>query len=71
MKKNLWSTNQIQFPRLIAELDSAGLLDKDTRKRVADKMEVSVGDVADLIDRAGQQWDRIVHSPLGRKHHVV
>ena len=54
-----WENNELQFMRLIAELETTGVFTADAVAKVAEEMDVSPSDVAELIDRAQTGWDDI------------
>ena len=54
-----WLDNEIQFPRLIAELEAAGAFTNEVLRDVADSMDLRTEDVCSLIDRAQKEWDKI------------
>jgi hypothetical protein len=58
-----WDRNDIQFPRLLAELAAAGLLSgdyNDLLDAVASSMDLEPQEITELFDRAQDVWDRIV-----------
>lgn len=52
-----WERNEIQFPRLIAEINATQ--DSLDFKALADSMDLSVEEVQSLFDRADQEWESI------------
>lgn len=60
-----WKNNEIQFPRLIAEIKAAGVFHSDTFvDRICISMNIDREDLEELIDRACAQWDEIEkHQP--------
>lgn len=59
MKNNNWKNNSIQFPRLIAEAQMSGAFTDKIMIDLAVSMDLSQLEVAELIDRACTEWDRI------------
>jgi len=56
-----WENNSIQFPRLIAEAEAAGLwCDKVGVQLMAESMDLEVKEVFEIIERAQTVWDKIV-----------
>jgi|OpeIllAssembly_1097287.scaffolds.fasta_scaffold159531_2 hypothetical protein len=55
-----WRNNDIQFPRLIAEMEAAGIFAQPgVLVNLAKEMDLTVDDICFLIDRAQQTWDSI------------
>jgi len=54
-----WENNSIQFPRLISELEGLGIFKEKTMTDLAVAMDVSQLDVAELLDRAFNEWEKI------------
>ena len=59
IKPDGWENNSIQFPRLLAELQSTGALTPNVIITVAEEMDVAPEYVEELIDRACNEWDNI------------
>jgi hypothetical protein len=57
-----WKRNEIQFPRLIAELEACGAFTPGTIDDLCDSMDLKPGEVRELIERAQAEWDRIKDS---------
>lgn len=62
--EGLWNDDDIQFPRLIAELESLGVFDGETIKKLSVEMDLYESDVVELIDRAQSKWDYIKRNTL-------
>jgi hypothetical protein len=68
MTQDNWANNAIQYPRLIAEIESSGALDLllPDRQRVVDvvalSMDLDPSEVYELVERASREWDEIVFS---------
>jgi len=59
MKENpRWLSNRIQFPRLLAEIDMAGLTDKQY-ELLKDSMDLNRTEINELFDRAHVEWEKI------------
>jgi hypothetical protein len=55
-----WRNNDIQFPRLIAEMEANGIFAlPGVMQSLADEMDLTPDEIAGLIDRAQQVWDDI------------
>jgi hypothetical protein len=54
-----WKNDAIQFPRLIAELQSSGGFNLVNIGTLAVEMDLSIQQVCELIDRACTKWDAI------------
>jgi hypothetical protein len=54
-RQELWLNDSIQFPRLLAEINSVGL----TRRQMSDlcaSMDLEPQDIDELFDRAENAW---------------
>jgi hypothetical protein len=51
-----WQNNAIQFPRLIAELESVGAFPPNIINALADEMDLSPDEVLELVGRAQMEW---------------
>jgi hypothetical protein len=58
-KTSNWDNNNIQFARLIAEAEAAGAFTLKVMRDMADSMDLDVGYVSELIDRAQISWEDI------------
>lgn len=56
MATNLWASDAVQFPRLLAEIVATQTLDMEA---LSASMDLSVDDVNELLDRAQLAWERI------------
>ena len=68
---DLWNDMSIQFPRLIAEMEAAGVFDlmdqqyehyegeSGVKKDLLDSMDLEWEDVMHLVDTAQATWDMI------------
>ena len=57
--ENLWEDNEVQFPRLIAELDMAGAFTPEVMENLCESMDLSKGEIFELILRATEEFDII------------
>ena len=64
MSNELWVKDEIQFPRLIAELESCEVFDDQLMTELATRMDLSCSDVGMLIDRAIKVFERVKLSLL-------
>lgn len=53
----MWSVDLVQFQRLIAEFNAAGLLTPENLEPVAASMDLDVSQVLGLISRAESRWE--------------
>ncbi len=56
---DLWKQNNIQFPRLLAELEAVGAFTPEVVKGLCDSMDITEEELGDLIDRAQEEWEII------------
>jgi hypothetical protein len=54
---SLWEINQIQFARLITELEQCGALKKEYLEQVAEATDLEFTEVCEIIDRAKEFVD--------------
>jgi len=55
----LWDSDEIQFARLITEMDALGVLTDDLVKELSDTMDLSVERVDELIARALRVFHKV------------
>lgn len=55
--KTLWDADHLQFARLIAELESAGVFDDKVMATLQMEMDCFDVDILDIIERAQKFWD--------------
>jgi hypothetical protein len=58
--RHLWERDDIQFPRLLAEIKAAGLSYQQLQD-IALSMDLPVQEVLNLLDRAEETWEAITH----------
>jgi|GEM_PF-2211178 hypothetical protein len=56
---SLWYRNDIQYPRLIAEILATGALTKKARKLICESMDLEQDELTDLCTRAETDWIQI------------
>lgn len=54
----MWSRNEIQFPRLLAELNAVGLTRRQWQQ-LSESMDLAFEDIDELFSRAEDEWGRI------------
>lgn len=54
-----WHDDDIQFARLISEAQTAGAFTASVMLNMADAMDLEMGDLDSLIDRACDKYDKI------------
>lgn len=57
-KRSAWRNDQLQFTRLLAELNGVGLTEMQYSE-LADSMNLDVEDIDELLARADAAWERI------------
>jgi phosphoglycolate phosphatase-like HAD superfamily hydrolase len=69
MSADNWSNNAIQFPRLIAEAEAAGLFADNPEgfKALCESMDLEPGEVCEIIDRAQDVYAANVARIICRK----
>ena len=62
----LWDVDHIQFPRLIAEAECAGLFDtaNERYRALLDEMGLTGAEFSELVDRAQRTWDALKEKHL-------
>lgn len=53
----LWERDDIQFPRLLAEIQGVGLT-RTQYEALSDSMDLIPGEIDDLLERADSAWQR-------------
>jgi len=53
-----WVHDELQFPRLLAEIRAVGLTD-DQYKVLRESMDLTSGDIDELLERAEGTWNQI------------
>lgn len=59
MANPLWQDDEVQFPRLIAEIEAVGGFTEALVQDLQTSMDLQEEHVFELIDRAQQRWDDI------------
>lgn len=57
MSDEIWKDNNIQFPRLLAEINAIGLTDKQYLD-LGSSMDLARWEIDELFNRAETQWRR-------------
>lgn len=57
--KDLWHEDNIQFPRLIAELEYCGAFTPKVLLLLSESMNLSKKDILNIVDRAMLKFDEI------------
>ena len=59
MSDKLWRKDGVQFPRLIAELETVGAFTPDVYAKLCEAMDLMEEEISELIGRAQMSWERI------------
>jgi hypothetical protein len=62
-----WQRNDLQYPRLIAEIIATGALDTNLRTVICDSMDLEPHQLDELLHRAESDWIAIKQTILTRK----
>lgn len=54
-----WRNDDIQFPRLIAEMEAMGAFQKPLLYDLSASMDLTPNEVLEIVDRAQNKWDKI------------
>lgn len=65
-----WDNNDIQFPRLIAELQMAGAFTPEVMESLKDSMDLEESDIDELMTRADVLWDQIKDGTTDKKTYL-
>jgi hypothetical protein len=57
--KNKWKDNEVQFPRLIAEIRANVKISRNDWKALCKSMDLTEAEVDELFDRADDDWEFI------------
>lgn len=52
-----WKNDQIQFARLISELESIGAFSNEIMEGLSEETDLSQSEICEIIDRAQAAWD--------------
>lgn len=58
-KRDLWARNDIQFPRLLAELAATDAFTPQVVEQLGELMDLDAEQIDELLDRAQGEWERI------------
>jgi len=67
MTKALWERDDIQFPRLIAEIGACVNIDPNDWEQLMESMDLTGPELRQLFDRANVAWERIKAKGLRRR----
>ncbi len=56
---DVWYDNHIQFPRLLAEMISCGVPTDEQARQLCEEMDLTMGELSELLDRAQAEWERV------------
>lgn len=59
VSKTTWERNEIQFPRLLAEIYATQDLGKLDIPALCESMDLGPADIAEIFERAEVEWERI------------
>lgn len=57
MSKSTWDNNNIQFPRLIDELQAVGAITNTVMKDLCESMDLQPSQIDELLERAQLEWE--------------
>lgn len=60
--QSLWNRNDIQFARLLAEINAAGLT-KAQERDLCESMDISKAELRELLERAEYAFERLKSRP--------
>lgn len=63
MSNAKWANNELQFARLIAEIEAAGGFTEQLVQDLCASMDLEKDQVTELIDRAQKHWDEAKNLP--------
>jgi hypothetical protein len=59
-----WQRNDIQFPRLLAEIMAARAIDENAWTAICQSMDLQTEELRELFDRAQTEWEQIKSNSL-------
>jgi len=59
-----WQRNDVQFPRLLAEIMASGAIDENALTTIRESMDLQTEELQELFDRAQTEWEQIKTSAL-------
>jgi hypothetical protein len=59
MNKDLWERDDVQFPRLLAEICATVDISNEDFEALCSSMDLEVAQVNELFDRAQNKWEEI------------
>jgi hypothetical protein len=66
----MWERDNVQFPRLLAEINATGLTTGQYRM-LEDSMELTTAEIDELLERAEDRWTRIKGIPARKASRAV
>lgn len=70
MSNAKWANNELQFARLIAEIEAAGGFTEQLVQDLCVSMDLEKNQVTALIDRAQKHWDEAKNMPTVEELHA-
>ena len=70
MNNKKWNNNELQFARLIAEIEAAGGFSEQLMQDLCTSMDLEKNQVTELIDRAQTRWDEAKDMPTIEELHA-
>jgi hypothetical protein len=70
MSNAKWDNNELQFARLIAEIEAAGGFTKRLVQDLCTSMDLEKNQITELIDRAQSHWDGAKDMPTVEELHA-
>lgn len=61
--KTLWEINEIQFPRLLAEIEAVGI-SQELWDDLLEAMDLTSTELSELFERAQAEWEKIKYESL-------
>lgn len=58
MSDAAWKNDEIQFARLIAELEAAGAFTQEVMEFLEESTDLTYEQISELVDRAQASWER-------------
>jgi len=65
-QSNLWSRNDIQFPRLLAELVATDAFTPQVMEQLRESMDLTDKQIGEVLDRAQSEWEQIKENTFFR-----
>jgi hypothetical protein len=65
-----WKRNDIQFARLISELNAAAAFDAQTMAYLSTSMGLTEEQIGELVDRAEEDWEWVKQCQAGQQEEL-